>query len=84
MDNLGHMCKCGHEQEEHFTRYAVGRCDKCICPEFKPCVESEEVKLCFRCGEPIDVFYVLTLSNEYAHPYCQARGIRKVKQVTEE
>jgi hypothetical protein len=34
-------CQCGHEQAEHFTRYAVGRFDKCICPEFQPCVEPE-------------------------------------------
>lgn len=32
--------------------------------------------ICFRCGEPITGFlYVLTLSKETAHVYCQAKGI---------
>jgi hypothetical protein len=50
-------------------------------------LKKKPVMLCFRCEEAItDDFYVHTLSNEYAHTYCQARGIRKpaVKQVTEE
>ena len=32
---------------------------------------------CFRCGKPIeDELFVHTLSNEYAHIYCQATGVK--------
>jgi hypothetical protein len=41
--------------------------------------EPQPKLICFRCGEAItDGLYVHTLSNEYAHPYCQARGSRKL------
>ena len=37
---------------------------------------------CFRCGKPIrnGEFYVHTLSNENAHVYCQATGVKPNKQ----
>ena len=37
---------------------------------------------CFRCGKPIrnGEFYVHTLSNENAHVYCQATGVKPDKQ----
>ena len=37
---------------------------------------------CFRCGKPIrnGEFYVHTLSNEKAHVYCQATGVKPNKQ----
>jgi hypothetical protein len=46
--------------------------------------EPQPKLICFRCGEAItDGLYVHTLSNEYAHPYCQARGSRKLVEPPE-
>ena len=37
--------------------------------------------ICFRCGKPIEGYlYVHTLSDENAHVYCQATGVKPNKQ----